>query len=50
VHGLDQNGQPVLRKQVRRGQVLKFFATVSPCVVGMEACPWRIPNHAAIGV
>ena len=38
VHGLDQNGQPVLRKQVRRGQVLKFFATVSPCVVGMEAC------------
>ena len=38
VHGLEQNGQPVLRKQVRRGQVLKFFAAVSPCVVGMEAC------------
>jgi transposase len=38
VHGLDQNGQPVLRKQVRRGQVVKFFATVSPCVGGMEAC------------
>ena len=38
VHGLDQNGQPVLRKHVRRGQLLKFFATVSPCVVDMEAC------------
>ena len=30
VHGLDQDGQPVLRQQVRRGQVVKFFATVSP--------------------
>ena len=38
VHGLDQDGQTVLRKQVRRGQVLKFFATISPCLVGMEAC------------
>ena len=38
VYGLDQDGQPVLRKQLRRGQVLQFFATVSPCLVGMEAC------------
>ena len=38
VHGLNHDGQTVLRKQVRRGQVLKFFATVSPCLVGMEAC------------
>ncbi len=38
VYGLDQNGQPVVRKQLRRGQVLNFFATVSPCLVGMEAC------------
>ena len=38
VHGIDQEGEVVLRKQLRRGQVLKFFATLSPCVVGMEAC------------
>ena len=37
VHGRDQNGQPVLRKQVRRGQVLKFFATVSPLCSGHES-------------
>ena len=30
VHGMDPEGQTVLRKKVRRGQVLKFFATLSP--------------------
>jgi len=38
VHGLDQEGRAVLRKQVRRGQVLKFFGTLPSCLVGMEAC------------
>src|SRR5262249_54195882 len=28
----------VVRKQLRRGQVLKFFASLQPCLVGMEAC------------
>jgi len=38
VHGLDQEGRAVLRKKVRRGQVLKFFGTLPSCLVGMEAC------------
>jgi transposase len=38
VHGMDHVGRTVLRKKVRRAQVLKFFATVPPCLVGMEAC------------
>lgn len=38
VHGVDQDGGPVLKKQLRRGQVVKFFATLSPCLIGMEAC------------
>ena len=38
VHGLDHEGRAVLRKKLRRGQVIQFFATVSPCLVGMEAC------------
>ena len=38
VHGLDHEGRAVLCKKLRRGQVLKFFATVPPCLVGMEAC------------
>jgi hypothetical protein len=28
----------VLRKQLRRGEVLRFFGSLEPCVVAMEAC------------
>jgi len=38
VHGLEQDGQLVLRKQIRRGQVVKFFGTFPPSLIGMEAC------------
>jgi transposase len=38
VHGVDQDGNIVLRKQLRRAQVLGFFAKLPPCLVGMEAC------------
>src|SRR6056297_1900343 len=36
-HGADGAGQPVLRKKLRRGQVLAFFSELQPCVVAMEA-------------
>lgn len=38
VHGIDAQGVVVLRKQLRRGQVLSFFSRLPRCVVGMEAC------------
>jgi len=38
VHGSDIDGRPVLRKKLRRDQVLRFFATLEPCLVAMEAC------------
>src|ERR1700736_2861224 len=38
VHGADPDGRPVLRKRLRRGRVLEFFASLSPCLIGMEAC------------
>ena len=38
VHGSDSEGQAILRKKMRCGQVLKFFTTLSPCLVGLEAC------------
>ena len=34
VHGIDA----VVRKQLRRGQMLAFFMALPPCLVGMEAC------------
>lgn len=38
LHGIDAAGKPVLRKQLRRGEVLRFFAEQAPCLVGIEAC------------
>ena len=38
VHGADKDGRPVVRKKLRRGQVLVFFAELSPCLIGLEAC------------
>jgi transposase len=38
VHAVDASGRVVLRRQLRRGAVEKFFAQLPPCTVGMEAC------------
>jgi len=38
VHGIDGSGEPVVRRQLRRRQVLPFFGRLSPCLVGIEAC------------
>jgi transposase len=38
VHAADGAGRPVLRKRLRRAQVLGFFAELPPCLVGLEAC------------
>jgi len=38
VHGIDGEEKVVVRKQVRRRQVLEFFKAQPPCLVGMEAC------------
>ena len=38
VHGIDATEKVVVRKQLRRRQVLEFFKALSPCLVGMEAC------------
>lgn len=38
IHGVGLPGQSPLRKQLRRAEVLKFFASLPPCLVGVEAC------------
>ena len=38
VHAVDAAGNVVVRKRLRRGQVLAFFAGIPPCLVGLEAC------------
>ena len=38
VHGINSLGEPVVRKALRRSQMLPFFAKIQPCLVGIEAC------------
>jgi transposase len=38
VHGVDQRGKVVLRRQLRREQMVEFFAKLPLCLIGMEAC------------
>ena len=38
VHAIDSDEKVVVRKQLRRCQVLRFFQELPPCLVGLEAC------------
>jgi len=39
IHGVDRDGMVVIRKRVSRAKVLEFLGSMSPCLVGIEACP-----------
>ncbi len=38
VHGVDEHGKTVLKKQLKRDQMAAFFANLPPCLIGVEAC------------
>ncbi len=39
VHGIDGSAVVLMRKRVSRSKMLEFFGGLSPCLVGIEACP-----------
>src|SRR5262249_9645511 len=38
IHGVDAEGKTVIRKRLRRAEMLSFLAGLEPCLIGMEAC------------
>lgn len=38
VHGVNEYGKVVFKKQLRREQFAEFFVNLPPCLIGMEAC------------
>ena len=46
VHGVDAAGKPVLKKQLRRGQMLEFFGRLPPCF----SSAWRRAPRRTIGL
>jgi transposase len=56
VHGVDADGQVVIRRRLKRRNVLAFFEKLTPCLIGIGAstaptcmalaCRWRSrPQH-----
>ena len=38
VHGVNAEGEVLVRRQLRRAQLVRYFAKLPPCLVGLEAC------------
>jgi len=38
VHGVNEVGHVVIKRRLRRAQVITYFASLPPCLIGMEAC------------
>ena len=38
VHGIDGDGRVVVRRRLKRSEMLSFFSALGPCLIGMEAC------------
>ena len=38
VHGVNERGKTMLKKQLKREQIMLFFTNLPPCLIGMEAC------------
>jgi transposase len=38
VHGVDAEGNVIVRRQLKRRYILAFFQKLPPCLVGLEAC------------
>lgn len=38
VHAIAADGAVLIRRKLRKADVIRFFAELSPCLVGMEAC------------
>lgn len=38
IHGVDEQGKAMLKKQIKREQMAVFFVNLPPCLIGMEAC------------
>ena len=45
VHGISVTGEVLIRRQVRRGQVLKFIASLPPCPRGLQVRYRGLPRN-----
>jgi transposase len=46
-NAVDASGMVVLRKSLRRGQMLPFFGKLAPCLIGIESCGTAHPGRVS---
>ena len=49
IHGVGAEGAIIVRKRLRRSDVLAFFEGMEPCLVGIEACATATRSIMALG-
>jgi transposase len=47
VHGVDNDGKVIIRRQLKRRYVLAFFEKLQPCLVGIECLVTPLVTRAA---
>jgi len=50
VHGVDAEGTAVIRERLSRGRMLKFFAKLPPCLIGIEACGTSLRHRRRLAI
>ena len=50
VHGVDAEGNVVVRRKLKRRHIILFFRKLPPCLVGIEACASSWPGTSALSV
>ena len=43
LHGVNESEEPCLKRKLRRSQMIEFFASLEPSVIGIEA--YGAPHH-----
>lgn len=38
IHAVDERGKTVIKKKLKRKEMMTFFANLKPCLIGIEAC------------
>jgi transposase len=47
IHGVNEAGDVVVKRRLRRAQVITYFASLPACLIGMEPAPPRTSGRAS---
>jgi transposase len=48
IHGVDAHGHVIVKKRLARQKVLPFVAQLPPCLIGLEASPFKVTRYSTL--